>query len=117
MIYAGSALLFAVFIPRESFGQVSADLSDKYAFCGDCWCIPDEGEECPMDAIPSTEYNDSLVQNLQGLTLENPILLDCNPYDDTTCETVPPLESGTVCAAKVDNLSEGQECPQDGSYR
>lgn len=91
-----------------------ANLTDKYAFCGDCWCIPDDGETCPYDDMPPTEFSDTLIQNLKGMSHENPLALDCDPFYDTGCDTVPALETGDVCGALI--KANGDQCPQDYSY-
>ena len=90
---------------------------EKYAFCGDCWCIPDDGEEggvCPHDDIPSTEFSDTLLRNLRAMKHENPLELNCDPYHNSDCDTFPPLEAGGVCGASIQS-NDGQ-CPQDFSY-
>ena len=88
---------------------------EKYAFCGDCWCIPDDdGGVCPHDDMPSTEFSDTLLRNLRAMKHENPLELNCDPYHNSDCDTVPALEAGGVCGASIKS-NDGQ-CPHDFSY-
>lgn len=56
-----------------------------------------------------------MINNLAGMTLVNPLSLSCNPYSDDQCDTDPPLESGSVCAAEI--IASGDTCPDDYLYR
>ena len=98
-------------------GVTRSETLDDYAFCGDCWCIPESGEICPDASIPQTEteWSEEMINNLIGIKLENPIALSCDPYLDDQCDTEPPLESGSVCAAEI--ISNANMCPEDSSYR
>jgi hypothetical protein len=87
------------------------------AYCGDCFCIPD-GDECPIDSMPETEFSDDLLETLATITLENPILLSCNPFKDEDCATQPPLEDGEMCVAEIIKPEDdASQCPQGYSYR
>ena len=90
-------------------------LTDIYAFCGDCWCVPESGEACPYDEIPSAEFGDTMIENLRGMKHENPLVLDCDPYSDMECDTVPSLDTGGVCGALIRSNGSDQ-CPEDFSY-
>lgn len=111
-------IFWSVIIVANSIvhAEESAAASEKYAFCGDCWCIPDDNGEgvCPHDDMPPTEFSDTLLENLRGMTHENPLELNCDPYRRSRCDTVPALETGGVCAASIKS-NDGQ-CPQDFSY-
>lgn len=88
---------------------------EKYAFCDDCWCVPEAGETCPYNSIRETNFSDTMIENLIAIHLENPLSLSCDPYYDDTCDTVPPLETGGVCAVEI--VSNGTKCPEEFSYR
>jgi hypothetical protein len=75
--------------------------NETYATCDGCWCIPDEGTDftCPLDP-PQTlpDFPQSpWIDNLNALQLENPMSLNCNPYENESCDTEPPLASGNAC--------------------
>lgn len=90
-----------------------ASLED-FASCGDCLCIP-EGEACPTNSMPVYEWSDDHINNLLGVTLEIPITQPCDPYNNVSCDTVPPLEVGGVCAYEI--TASGQTCQGEYSYR
>jgi hypothetical protein len=98
-----------------ALGVARSQNLDDFAVCGDCWCIPDSGDTCPHDSIPQTEWSAETIDNLLGITLENPISLSCDPYFNDQCDTDPPLESGSVCAVEIS--ANGATCPEDYSYR
>ncbi len=102
------AFILAVLVVR------SATL-EEYAFCDDCWCVPVAGETCPYDSMPKTNYSDVMLDHLLAINLENPLALSCDPYYDDACDTVPPLETGNVCAAEI--ITSGTQCPEEYSYR
>jgi hypothetical protein len=76
--------------------------NETYATCDGCWCIPEGGTNnspCPSD-VPQTlpDFPQSpWIDNLNALQLDNPMSLNCNPYDDDSCDTEPPLVSGKAC--------------------
>lgn len=88
--------------------------NETYATCDGCWCIPDKGSNntCPLDPpqtlpdFPQAPW----IDNLNALQLDNPLSLNCNPYDDESCDTEPPLVSGNACVWEVvikDGVDEG----------
>jgi hypothetical protein len=89
---------------------------EDVAFCGDCFCIPEPGEPCPNLSMPQVEYSQEILDSFRSITLENPIVLDCDPFEDAGCDTFPPLEQGGVCVAEIIESPTGQ-CPGDYSYR
>ena len=93
---------------------VGASVED-IAYCDGCWCVPQEGESCPIDDMPITEWPDSMIDNLRSMKLENPYSLSCDPFLEDDCETEPALEEGGVCAFEV--LANGTQCPEEYSYR
>ena len=101
----------ALVVPVLVWGN---SLSD-YAFCGDCWCVPASGEACPSASMPETSWSDAFINDLLGITLENPIDVPCDPYKNSTCNTIPPLETGGVCAYEI--IANGPTCPGNYSYR
>ena len=105
--------LLAVLLVQGAVRSQTAD--EEFAFCGDCWCIPADGETCPYDSIPETQWSVEMINNLAGMTLVNPLSLSCNPYSDDQCDTDPTLESGSVCAAEI--IASGDTCPDDYLYR
>jgi hypothetical protein len=90
---------------------------EDVAFCGDCYCAPESGEECPMDSMPQVAFSDDLLTTLKTITFENPISLSCNPFTDEGCVTEPPLEQGEACVAEIIEPGDTSQCPQGYSYR
>ena len=85
-----------------------------FATCGDCHCIPAEGESCP-EPTPNNDFS-GIVPSLKGLELvDDPFVLDCDPYTEEGCDTVPPLEQGEVCAYELMVENEVDECPSQYS--
>jgi hypothetical protein len=93
---------------------VTSDKED-IAYCDGCWCIPEPGDSCPVDEMPLIDFPATLLDTLRTIPLTNPVTLDCNPYEDENCNTVPPLEKGGVCAVET-NIEEGvdAQCPSVG---
>jgi hypothetical protein len=58
----------------------------EYASCHECFCIPDEGEACPIDRLPDAAANSGaasdLVPKLRSIRHDNPLNLTCDPYLD-----------------------------------
>jgi len=89
---------------------------DGISFCGDCWCIPDDEDTCPYDSIPKTEFSERMLQNLRTITHTNPWTMDCDPYSNDNCTTIPPLEIGGVCAAMISKFNDTKQCPENVTY-
>jgi hypothetical protein len=93
----------------------SASLSQDFPTCGNCWCIPDnEGlGECPSWK-PVTDYNTSVVNIYANMVPDTIYTLECNPYNDTSCQTNPSqtyLDVETaVCAYKFDGPIDDLSC-------
>lgn len=104
--------------PVPTMTPTTSSTEEEIAYCGDCHCIPGANETCPANK-PQTDFSD-LFDTYEGLTLENPHILTCNPFqDDDECETVPPLENGEACVVELVALREdgtSTTCP-DRSYR
>jgi hypothetical protein len=80
-------------------------------YCGDCYCILD-GDECPMDSMHKNEFSEDLLDTLAMITLENRILLSCNPYTKD-CVTEPPLEKSEACFAEISKPDDdASQCPE-----
>jgi hypothetical protein len=92
-----------------------------YPTCDNCHCIPDEGEPCPFDRMSADASSTNatkrgqLIQNLRAIRHANPLELECDPYRNSSCATVPAQESeGGACV--VDYAFEHIDaCPV--SYR
>ena len=72
--------------------------------CGSCWCIADAGS-CPPEPPNASA---ATIAAFKAKTLSNPISLTCNPYEQASCDTVPPLENATaesVCAFRYSDDS------------
>ena len=70
--------------------------------CGDCYCIPNEGEECPFPIdTPLQDRSSRRLSNLRNIELKNPITLDCNPFQDSACDPTPRVVEGQVCGVKM----------------
>jgi len=79
-------------------------LTSTVADCGGCFCIPEEGSECPSWR-PIDFFPPSQIEELGSKKLTNPYDdLICNPYKDPNCETSPARElvnlDTAVCAFK-----------------
>jgi len=86
-----------------------------YGTCADCFCIPSPGETCPAD-VPPTNF-DALVPELRSLRWSNPYRLDCDPTQDPTCDTTPPLETGGACVVEFSAPPDSSTtCPDNWSY-
>jgi len=95
-----------------------------YGTCGDCHCTRGD-EPCPTGADkPTTTFYEESTEQWKELTLTNPYQIDCNPYKNSTCDTVPPVEltelwEDAVCAVKFNttgNLDDDQ-CPTEYSLQ
>lgn len=90
---------------------------EDVGFCGDCHCVPEPGEDCPVDSIPQVKFSTTVLSTLQSIALENPIALTCNPFSDDSCDTDPPLEQGEACVAEIIVPTDTSQCPEGFSYR
>lgn len=107
-------LLFKLYASVSGFVQNRLGLTqDSTARCGDCFCIPDDGQSCPYEDMPETDFQ-NLVPRLNQFVHVNPFTLGCNPYEDdsSSCTTEPPLETGGAC---IIDLSTSTTCPGDYS--
>lgn len=89
--------------------------SDKNGIgeCKGCFCIPEKGDSCPSSR-PTTDFS-SLIPVLRSFTWENPYSLNCDPYNDDSCDTMPPLEIGGACTIEFSGPSG--TCPENWTYR
>lgn len=97
-------LLFAVrdFILK----LLGIDTDAPFGTCDGCFCIPEPGEDCPVDEQPDIDFTD-LIPVYRQLTLLNAYTLDCNPYSEDPCDTEPPLDvAGGACVVEL----SGTEC-------
>ena len=99
------------------------------ATCGDCYCIPNEGEDCPLPLdTPLQDRGFRRLFNLRNIELENPMTLECDPYKDSACDPTPDEVEGQVCGVKMfkdptkrsfwDRLfRRSYRCPSQYGYR
>lgn len=83
--------------------QLPLTLALESPQCGDCWCLYDsaKGEQCPKYPSWREEYSDDEIAMLRSHELINPLSLPCNPYANSTCDTVPALDdSAVLCATR-----------------
>lgn len=85
--------------------------TDEFATCNGCFCVPDEGSNCPIEARPNTDWS-SLIPTLRSFELSNPPSLDCDPY----CEECDPpsLQQDGVCVVEIEPSSS--TCPDGYKY-
>lgn len=72
----------------------------EYPVCGDCWCIPDYYDiaYCP-EWSPEANFNDSVISTYRSQVPTSIYTLDCNPYIDTSCKTIPELTYTDISTA------------------
>lgn len=89
---------------KLAMAQLPLTLALENSQCGDCWCLYDsaKNEECPKYPSWREEYSDGEIAMLRSHKLINPISLPCNPYENSTCNTVPALDEASMalCATK-----------------
>lgn len=86
--------------------------SDNFAQCGDCFCVPSEGEECPVADRPPTDWSD-LIPTLKAFELQAPNKLLCDPYTNNLCQP-PSSEEDGVCVVEIEASSN--TCPTGYKY-
>uniref|UniRef100_A0A7S1UWS2 Uncharacterized protein n=1 Tax=Grammatophora oceanica TaxID=210454 RepID=A0A7S1UWS2_9STRA len=105
--------------------QTYANQTGEFSSCGGCHCIPDNdgADPCPTATKPETKFTVQHVDTLLSLNHTNPFTIDCDPYTNATCETVPArdpltqaLDPNAVCAFLYDypeqsELEDEQPCP------
>lgn len=101
----------------ETIAGEEFDLTEAYATCDGCWCIPDEGDECPPDSEkPATTWPNTTIDNLLSMELANPMTLECDPFNQSSsCNTSPKLETGTTCIYEVFPREEFEVSPTSAS--
>jgi len=73
-----------------------------YPTCGDCYCVSDNNglDPCPQNK-PQTEFSSYVINVYKNQIPEFIYTLNCNPYVDETCLTVPSQQytntSTSVC--------------------
>jgi hypothetical protein len=78
------------------------DPVEPVATCGDCYCIVDEGQDCPTPT-PRTDYDDAFLAEFTTPQPTNAFpTLKCNPYKDPTCEQ-PGAGTNKVCGVLYSN--------------
>jgi hypothetical protein len=91
-------VLFFIFLlslslqPCAVDGHFHFELKD-FGKCAGCHCIKG-GDSCPDS--PRVDFT-GLQPTLDALKHKNKMRMPCDPYNDTTCDTVPPLEQGGAC--------------------
>lgn len=95
---------------------------DGLPLCHGCHCTPGWDQDpndfvCPnKKKLPPYVYPSETIEALASQTIRNPFSLDCDPYTNATCDTVPSLERNSwgrdaVCGIQYDDVSEKQ--PQE----
>jgi len=110
-------LLLSLVLP-----PIVSSMSLPYATCDDCFCVPENGDPCPVGRMPETNFTE-LLPLLESINHTNPFKLDkdCNVHEDSACATDPPQElrgqDGAVCAYRYvyDDSVEGT-CPISYSH-
>lgn len=113
-LYFAVSIFQTLFVSADNVLRFLQDDGDGYPTCGDCFCAPAPGQECPYDLKPETNYS-VLISILRQFTWSNPMSLDCNPYYDEACDTSPPLQEGGACVVDIEP-SSNTNCPTDWSY-
>ena len=92
------------------------------ATCNECYCIAAEGENCPYTA-PVNVFSPEQISIFNSQRPLNAYRLNCNPYENETCNTQPPqnetllaIGAKAVCAVHYESNSTADDCV-DASYR
>lgn len=121
-LYRTSVALFVVPLVPWAVAQ------DELGSCGECFCIPSAGETCPSDLEPNMNFTSTQLSNLLEFELQNPVSLNCNPYDVTTfsdntssssiaCDLEPtPLQEGGACVIDLISPEDDSACPNNWKY-
>lgn len=107
--------------PFDDFRVLQDNNNNTYPTCGDCFCVPDNdgvpdsSKPCPTELLPETNFT-SLIPILRDFTWNNPMTLECDPYNTTeTCDTTPPLVGGGACVVNI-IPNNTTTCPTEWSY-
>jgi len=70
---------------------------DGLPLCMKCHCTPSWDQDpatftCPTEAPPPWQYSAETIETLASQQVLNPYSLECDPYQNKTCDTVPSLE-------------------------
>ena len=70
---------------------------DGLPLCMGCHCTPSWNQDpknftCPKETPPPWQYPSQTIQTLASQQVQNPYSLDCDPYQEESCDTVPSLE-------------------------
>jgi hypothetical protein len=88
------------------------------AYCDGCWCIPEEGSDCPIDNMPPIEFSEELIANLRAISFDNPYSMTCDPFTQEDCMPTPALEQGGVCVVTISYEEDNEgDYPEGYSYR
>ncbi len=93
---------------------LSLGIGDTFPTCGTCWCVPDNNGlgACP-DWSPQTTFSDAIIKSYKAQVPSSIYTLNCNPYKDSSCQTVPAqtmLDVDTaVCAFNYPKLSNNSD--------
>lgn len=88
---------------------------EEFPTCGDCWCIPDNHglDACPTEWTPTMNFSTSVIKSYQNQQPSFVYALNCNPYTNKNCSTVPlqtMLDVPTaVCAYKYPMVENGEQ--------
>ena len=103
------------------FGLVNKDESifqygeDGLPLCNGCHCTPswDEDPEtfqCPEEDPPPWQYPSEAIETLASQEALNPFSLDCSPYHEASCDTVPSLEREKWAAVAAEQNESSVVC-------
>jgi hypothetical protein len=97
--------------------------AEGIASCGDCFCIPDEGESCPLKE-PRTNFTSSEIIRWKRQKIVNPYELKCDPFTERTCKTTPEqdealvnLGNTAVCAIHTAEENNNTSSCESASFR
>ena len=93
--------------------------SDGLPLCQGCHCTPGWDEDpttfvCPDKPAPKWKYDEATIEELHSHEAHNPFRLECNPYQEEDCDTVPSLQrnawgADAVCGLIYDVPAEEEQ--------
>lgn len=91
---------------------ISLAYAEDFPTCGDCWCSTDDNGTGPCpDWAPQTSFSNETISVYLSQKPSSIFTLNCNPYSDSTCSTVPAqseLDNDEAVCAYVYPFSDGQ---------
>ena len=99
----------AIFLSVSLLALVAAQ---EYPTCGSCWCVPRNSGSgpCPLWE-PQTNFSAVIINTYLSQTPRSIYHLNCNPYEDADCTTIPKQDfldsQNAVCAFLYPELPDG----------